>query len=90
MLYVNQSWSLDQLEQHVITMYPGIPLSLVGFTYARCLQGAARKLIALHPHSVHELKTLIKASRLYVIPLRELPDQTVSVAYNVLVLIIHC
>jgi len=75
---IDQSWSFELLEEHIVGLYPGIPLSLVGFQYARCLKGAQRMLQVLKPNSIRDLKVLVKASRLYIVPLRDLPNQVVS------------
>ncbi|XP_067271638.1 FAS-associated factor 1-like isoform X3 [Pseudorasbora parva] len=73
---IQLNWSLAEFNHYICQCYPQVSLNLVGFELARADRG--KKLQKVHVASVMELKMAIGKSRLYLIPLAEVYQESGS------------
>ena len=71
---VPRTSSIKNLEELVVSLYPQMPLQLVGFNFGRFQKGGAYlKVKLLHPETLQDLIRKVKKSKLLIVPLRRLP-----------------
>ncbi|CAG2211911.1 unnamed protein product [Mytilus edulis] len=69
----DRGWSIEELKAFVRKSFPNHPLDLVDFKFARCIKGARQEMDIIRPTSVAELAREIKAGKIYIIPIKQLP-----------------
>ncbi|CAG2239615.1 unnamed protein product [Mytilus edulis] len=72
----DRGWSIEELKAFVRKSFPNHPLDLVDFKFARCIKGARQEMDIIRPTSVAELAREIKAGKIYIIPIKQLPCTT--------------
>ncbi|XP_052074869.1 uncharacterized protein LOC127712464 [Mytilus californianus] len=70
---IDRGWTIEELKAFVITRFPNHPLHLVDFKFARCKKGSRQEMYIIRPTSVAELAREIKAGKIYIIPMKQLP-----------------
>ncbi|CAC5381695.1 unnamed protein product [Mytilus coruscus] len=70
---IDRGWTIEELKAFVITRFPNHPLHLVDFKFARCKKGSRQEMNIIRPTSVAELAREIKAGKIYIIPMKQLP-----------------
>ena len=69
---MQRSWSWAELEEFVASLYPNLPIQLVGITYFQCKKG--KQLRQLEVASVYQIQSSLGRGRLVVVPKRDLPE----------------
>ncbi|XP_061162850.1 uncharacterized protein LOC133172059 [Saccostrea echinata] len=73
---LRKSWTTKELEDYILSLYPGIPLNLVGFNLGKASK--TRKIEKVDFQSVSQLKKSVRRGKLFVIPKRTLMEPETS------------
>lgn len=64
---------MEELKAFVRKSFPNQLLDLVDFKFARCIKGSRQEMSIIRPTSVAELAWELKAGKIYIIPMKQLP-----------------
>ncbi|KAK4883437.1 hypothetical protein RN001_006756 [Aquatica leii] len=64
-------WNMDEMEDYIFSLYPKVPLQLVGFRLGR--MDRQKKIFCIDVDNVISLKEVIGQSQIVIIPNRDLP-----------------
>ncbi|KAF5275901.1 hypothetical protein FQR65_LT04140 [Abscondita terminalis] len=70
-------WNIDELEDYICSLYPKVPLQLVGFKLGK--MNRQKKIIIIDVQNVAEMKEVVGQSQIVIIPNRDLRLDTTLV-----------
>ncbi|CAG9815522.1 unnamed protein product [Phaedon cochleariae] len=79
--HFERHWSVPEIESHIHSLYPNVPLNLIGFQLGKCDQ--SRKIVVLsNINSMEDVLHQINQGSIYVIPNRDIPMDEVRLRIN--------
>ncbi|EEZ98856.1 uncharacterized protein LOC661786 [Tribolium castaneum] len=70
------NWTIDQINEHIYSLYPDVPLQTIGFKMGKC--DRTKKVFILKPvENTKELKEELGNSKLIILPNEELPERPI-------------